>query len=52
MFKTLTNKIIRRKNEQYMVKSMKSGKSMIIVNLGKMQKSPKNGGGLRFFVKW
>ena len=35
-----------------MVKSMKSGKSIIIANLGKMQKSPKNGGGLRLFVKW
>ena len=35
-----------------MVKSMKSGKSIITANLGKMQKSLKNGGGLRLFVKW
>ena len=32
--------------------SMKSEKSITIVNRGKMQKSPKNGGGLRLFVKW
>ena len=32
--------------------SMKNEKNTIIANLGKTQKSPKNGGGLRLFVKW
>ncbi len=32
--------------------SIKNEKNTIIANLGKTQKSPKNGGGLRLFVKW